>query len=192
MLTRHFTTAIIERFLKFRRTSQITYEEQSGNVIVERSFSAQALGRQADVARRNVTLAVSTTITQAAHEGRAILMSGAGAARTYTLPAATGSGSIYHFIVAAVNVNNYLIKTATGADTFDGSIMNGNSSSSGACRLWSPAATDDTITLNGTTSGGSSIGDWVEVQDIGVNQWAVTGVTTGTGVVISPFSDTVA
>lgn len=192
MLTRHFTTAIVERFLKFRGNAQITYQEVSGTSTVERSFNALSLGRIADTARRVVALAVSTTINQNQHEGRIIAMRGAGGARTFTLPAATGSGAIYTFVVGEVNTSGYLIKTATGADTFDGSILNGNSSSSGACRLWNPGATDDTITLNGTTTGGVMIGDWVEVLDQAANQWTVTGVTTGSGTVATPFSDTVA
>jgi hypothetical protein len=192
LLTRHFLNAIVERFLSFRDRAQIKYTETSGTSKVERTFSALSMARMADTARRNVALAVSTTINQDQHESRMIIMGGAGAARTFTLPAATGSGSIYTFVVGAVNTSNYLIKTAAGTDTFDGSIINGDSDTAGACRMWSPAATDDTITLNGTTTGGSSIGDWVEVQDIATNQWAVTGVTTGTGTVATPFSDTVA
>lgn len=189
LLTRHFTTAIIERFLRFRKQAFITVDMPDGTIA---SFRAWDLARTSSPALRNAPLAVSTTLDPTLHESRSVIMGGAGAARTFTLPNATGSGGLYHFIVGAVNTSNYLIKTSRGADTFDGSIANGNSSSSGAMRLWSPAATDDTITLNGTTSGGSSIGDWIEVQDIATNQWAVTGVTTGTGVVITPFSDTVA
>lgn len=192
LLTRHFKEAIVERVLAFRSNALIKYLEVSGTAQVERTFNALSLGRLADTARRVVALAVSTTINQNQHEGRIIAMRGAGSARTFTLPAATGSGSVFTFVVGEVNTSGYLIKTATGADTFDGSILNGNSSSSGACRLWNPAATDDTITLNGTTSGGVMIGDWVEVLDQAANQWTVTGVTTGSGVVITPFSDTVA
>lgn len=191
MLTRHFSKAIVEGFLKLRRNARLSYEEVSGGAVVERQFDGLSLGRVADTARRNVSLAVSTSITQAAHESRSIIMGGAGSARTFTLPAATGSGAIYHFIVGAVNTSNYLIKTVVGTDTFDGGILQGNSSSSGACRLWNPAATDDTITLNGTTTGGAMIGDWVEVQDIGTNQWAVSGIVTSAGAA-TPFSDTVA
>lgn len=191
MLTRHFSKAVIEGFLKLRRNARVSYEEVSGTAVVERQFDALSLGRVADTARRNVALAVSTSITQSAHESRSIIMGGAGSARTFTLPAATGSGAIYHFIVGAVNTSNYLIKTVVGTDTFDGSILQGNSSSSGACRLWNPAATDDTITLNGTTTGGAMIGDWVEVQDIATNQWAVSGIVTSAGAA-TPFSDTVA
>lgn len=191
MLTRHFTNAIIERFLTFRNNARIKYTEVSGSVTVEREFPATSLGRIGDTARRNVALAVSTTITQALHESRTIIMGGAGSARTFTLPAATGTGAVYTFIVGAVNTSNYLVKTVTGADTFDGSMLQGNSASSGACRLWNPAATDDTITLNGTTTGGSSIGDWFQVQDIATNQWMVTGVVTSSGA-STPFSDTVA
>lgn len=189
LLTRHFTTAIVERFLKFRKQALFAVDMPNGTTA---TFRASDVARVADPATRNVSLAVSTTLEQSLHESRSLIMGGAGSARTYTLPNATGSGAIYHFIVGAVNTSNYLIKTNRGADTFDGSIVNGDTDTTGAMRMWSPAATDDTITLNGTTTGGSSIGDWIEVQDIATNQWAVTGVTSGTGTVATPFSDTVA
>ena len=38
---------------------------------------------------RIVPLAVTTTITEEAHEGRTIVMSGAGSSRTFTLPSST-------------------------------------------------------------------------------------------------------
>ncbi len=119
-------------------------------------------------------------------------MGGAGAARTFTLPNATGSGSIYRFVVGAVNTSNYVIKSNRGADVLKGQVINTNSGSAGAARGWYPAATDDTITLNGTTTGGSNVGDWVELIDAGANTWIVNGLTTGTGTVATPFSDTVA
>lgn len=189
MLWRHLTNAVLERTLKFRKLAQLVYT-LDGNT--EYAFDARSLGRMADTARRNAPLAVSTTLLQDVHEGRTIIMGGAGAARTFTLPNATGSGAVYHLTVGAVNTSGYLLKTSRGADTFDGSILQGNSGSSGACRLWNPGATDDTITLNGTTTGGVAIGDWIEVQDIAANQWAVTGVVTCSGVAATMFSDTVA
>ena len=38
-------------------------------------------------------------------------------------------------------------------------------------------ATDDTITLNGTTTGGQ-LGDWIELTDVATDLWAVNGVVT--------------
>lgn len=189
LLTRHMKDAIIERILRFRLGARLSYILDSG---AEVSFPFAALARLADVSLRNFSLAISTTLTQHLHESKNLIMGGAGVARTFTLPIATGTGATYRFIVGAVNTSGYLIKTSRGADTFDGLILNADTDSAGVMRGWSPAATDDTITLNGTTSGGSSIGDWIEVRDIAANQWAVSGNTSGTGVVITPFSDTVA
>lgn len=140
--------------------------------------------------RQLVNLAVTTTLTQSDHAGRTVVMGGAGAARTFTLPAATGTGDVYKFVVGAVNTSNYLIKVADATDTMDGGVIffdDGADTMSG----FETAATSDTITLNATTTGGASIGDWVELQDIATDQWTVTGILTATGVQATPFSATV-
>jgi hypothetical protein len=54
--------------------------------------------------------------------------------------------------------------------------------------IWPTAADSDTITLDGTTTGGVAIGDWIEVQDIVADKWAVRGVTTSSGAEATPFS----
>lgn len=154
--------------------------------------TATEVNRAADVSTRNVALAVSTAITEAAHDGKNIIMGGAGSARTFTLPASSGAGGRYRFIVGAVNTSNYLVKAAAGTDTFDGTVLNSDSDTSGALRGFTAAATDDTLTLNGSTQGGAAIGDWVQFDDIAANQWAVTGSVTATGSPATPFSDTVA
>ena len=41
-----------------------------------------------------------------------------------------------------------------------------------------PDGSDDTIYLNGTTTGGGQIGDYIELIDIATNQWAVNGMVT--------------
>lgn len=152
------------------------------------------INRVADASTRVVSIAVDTAITELLHDSKILKMGGAGVARTFTLPAATGSGGKYLFVVGAVNTSNYLIKSVAGADTMDGQIMTRSSSDTAveAVQSWQPAATDDTITLNATTTGGVSIGDWVELIDIATNQWMVRGMTTSSGTEATPFSDTVA
>lgn len=190
MMWKHFKGLRLENDLLTLRGSLLSHIFPNGT----RQFAYMSdIVRLASLATRNVQVATAAfTVVQNNHEGRVLLLNNAGVATTATLPNATGTGAVYKFMVQAVNTSNYLIKTNRGADTFDGLILNSDTDSSGAMRGWSPAATDDTITLNGTTSGGSSIGDFIEVRDIAVNQWAVYGVTSGTGVVITPFSDTVA
>lgn len=155
------------------------------------SATADELNRAADVSARIVNLAVTTILTEAAHEGKTIVMGGAGTARTFTLPAATGGGGKYRFVVGAVNTSNYLIKAAVGTDLFEGNLLmvcDGGDTVEG----FESGATDDTVTLNGTTTGGAAVGDWIEFEDISATGWAVRGVLTGTGDEVTPFSDTVA
>lgn len=156
--------------------------------------TAAELNRAADVSTRVVSLAVTTAITELLHDGKLLVMDGAGGARTFTLPAATGSGGKYRFIVGAVNTSNYLIKSVSGADHMCGTVLSESSTDSAtdAVNSWTAGATDDTITLDGTTMGGVSIGDWIEVTDIKLHVWAVRGVLTQSGTEATPFSDTVA
>lgn len=156
--------------------------------------TAAEINRAADVSTRIVSLAVSTAITEAAHDGKTIIMSGAGMARTFTLPAATGSGARFRFVVNEVNTSNYVIKSVAGADLMEGIIIGASTTDSAtdAARTWIAGATDDTITLNGTTTGGVGIGDWIEVEDISSVGWAVRGFITQSGMEATPFSDSVA
>ena len=68
-----------------------------------------------------VTLVATDAITLAEHAGRILLMGevGGNAAATFTLPAATGSGAEFRFIVSVVNTSNYVIQVANANDTID-------------------------------------------------------------------------
>ena len=155
--------------------------------------TADEINRAADLSTRIVPLAVTTILTEASHEGKTIVMSGAGGARTFTLPAATAAGGRYRFVVGEVNTSNYLIKAAVGTDLFEGMIIGASTTDSAtdAARTWLSGATDDTVTLNGTTTGGVAIGDWLEFEDISATGWAVRGMITQSGTEATPFSDTV-
>lgn len=152
------------------------------------------INRATDISSRVVTLAVTTAITEALHEGRTVVMTGAGGARTFTLPAATGGGGKYRFVVGEVNTSNYLIKSVVGSDVMQGTILAASTTDSAtdAARTWRSGATDDTVTLNGTTTGGVKIGDWIEFEDISATAWSVRGFVTQSGAEATMFSDTVA
>ncbi len=139
-----------------------------------------------------VTLTATTAITAAAHANRTLLMGASGAALTFTLPAATGTGNKYRFVVSVVNTSNYLIKSAVGTDLMEGCIIGDDGGAVTTTLRWQAAATDDTITLNGTTTGGVDIGDWIELEDITSVGWAVRGVVSQSGAEATMFSDTVA
>jgi len=119
---------------------------------------------------------------------------GGDAAATFTLPAATGSGAVFKFVVGVINTSNYIIKVADGTDTIDGSVIVVNDAGDGGTASvisWITAASDDTITLDGTTTGGVSIGDFVVLTDLIANQYTVEGHLNASGTEASPYSATV-
>ena len=142
------------------------------------------------------TFTATDAVTSDEHAGRTLLLGevGGNALVTLTLPAATGSGNIYKFIVSVVNTSNYVIKVANATDTIDGQVIVQNDSTEGGTASvigWKADGTDDTITLNGTTTGGASIGDYVELIDIAANQYTVSGLLQASGTEATPFSATV-
>jgi hypothetical protein len=140
-----------------------------------------------------VTLTADTTLTAATHAGRTMLLGevGGNASLTATLPAATGTGNIYRFVVTVVNTSNYLIKVVGNDVMYGNVITNSTGDTPDLAQPWPTAADSDTITMNGTTTGGVAIGDWIELQDIATDTWAVRGVTTTSGTEATPFSATV-
>jgi ribosome-interacting GTPase 1 len=115
---------------------------------------------------------------------------GGDAAATFTLPAATGSGAEFQFIVSVVNTSNYVIKVADATDTIDGSVVL-HQDSANTVVSFNTASDSDTITLNGTTTGGVSIGDEITLIDIATNQYMVKGILTASGTEATPFSASV-
>ena len=143
-----------------------------------------------------VTLTATASITAALHAGKTLNMAevGGNAECVFTLPAATGSGDKYRFYVGVVNTSNYIIKVPDASHTIDGQVLVQNDSTEGGTASvigWKATGTDDTITLDGTTTGGVSIGDYVELTDLISNQYVVSGMLQASGTEATPFSATV-
>ena len=141
------------------------------------------------VASKVVTLTAATTITRDSHDAR-ILYLNAAAGKAVTLPAASGSGSCFKFILGTtVTSIGHTIKVANATD-----IMIGNAvvlADGGDTLVGFETASDtDTITLNGTTTGGIK-GDEVEVIDVASGVFFVKLRTSATGSEATPFSATV-
>ena len=122
------------------------------------------------------TFVATDAVTIAEHAGRTLLLGevGGNAAVTLTLPAATGTGAVYKFIVSVTNTSNYKIQVADATDTIDGIMMYLDEDGT-AVSAFPTVAASDTITLNGGTQGGI-IGDYLELIDIATNQYHVRGV----------------
>ena len=112
----------------------------------------------------------------------------AAAGAEVTLPPATGSGFRYTFIVGTtVTSNTNVIQVANSDDIMQGVVIGSATSSSDSANGWVAASDSDTITMNGSTTGGI-VGDRVELVDVAENVWAVNGTIQQTGTEATPFS----
>lgn len=158
-----------------------------GMTIVAKEFKAGATapGKVSTVAATTAG-GSALTVTRAAHLGRTILLDTGPTA--ITLPAATGTGDTYKFLVTLAGAHTIAVANAT--DTMVGILFIGSASAT-ACAVDVAGGTDDTITFNATTTGGIA-GGWVECVDIVAGKWYVTGLVASSGTAASAqFSATI-
>ena len=135
---------------------------------------------------KNFTASASLTLSDA----ETLLTVNAAAGLTLTLPAAAGTGACYKiFIGTTVTSNSVAIKVANASDSMVGLCVSG-ADGGATVNGWEVAANDDTITLNGSTTGGIK-GDYIELTDAATNLWRVNAWTASTGTEATPFSNTV-
>ena len=174
--------AAIKKFVKVGATDLST--------LLGVDATAAEITRAADVSARLIAAGAALTLTVAAHDGKTILLDTA-AGSTVTLPAASGSGAIFKFCISTTATSNsHIIKVANASDTMKGLI---SALSDGVDNMigWLAAAASDTITFNRTTTGTAAVGQYVEIQDIATNVFAVSGLIAQTGTEATPFSATV-
>lgn len=158
------------------------------NGLVGVTATAAELNRATDVSGRIVNATAATlTVTEALHEGRVVTLNRAGGIAV-TLPAATGGGGRYRFIVGTSFTTPGTIKVV-GNDVMTGLAliaMDGGDTTS----LFATAVDSDTLTLDGSTTGGLAGAD-VELIDIAADLWWVNVRSDASGSEASPFSATV-
>ena len=138
----------------------------------------------------SISVTSSTVTINTNYVGVPILLNRA-AGITATLPAASGSGNEYRFIVGTtVTSNSDIIKVANATDVMCGYALLGQDAADTSV-FFEVGATDDTITLNGSTTGGLR-GMRVTCTDIASGLWAVEVRGAATGTEATPFSATVA
>lgn len=129
----------------------------------------------------------TASFTSAVSESGKVVTLNAAAGLTATLPAATGSGKDYKFFLGTtVTSNNITIQVDNANDTISGTALFAQDAADTAV-LFETAATSDTITLNGSTTGGI-LGDMVELIDVAENKWFVRITGSATGTEATPFS----
>lgn len=152
--------------------------------------TADEINRAADSSGRIVNATAATlTVTAATHGSRIVTLNRA-AGIAVTLPAASGTGEEYRFFIGTtVTSNTTTIKAANASDTMSGIALIDEAGGATA-GVWPTAADTDTITFDGSTTGGI-LGDFVELIDVAANKWYVRLVGSTTGTEATPFSATV-
>ena len=150
-----------------------------------------------------ITANSSTTLTVAQHAGRIVYNSGAGAV-TYTLPAinatansaVAGPGADYNnsnnigakFTIFSdtTKTGSLIVQVANATDVMSGRAVFIDDTSDNAVGF-NTAASSDTITLNGTTTGGVAP-SIIECVALATGKWAVSVSSANTSTPATPFS----
>ena len=143
-----------------------------------------------------VSLTADTTLTVDTHAGKVLTCNDADG--KFTLPSIVATdpgrnddpnqlnnlGATFTFIVetAATDLD---IKT-DGTDKFVGALYLGKSDATG--KTFISGASNDVITLNGTTKGGIA-GTIIKVTAMGSAKYAVEGIVIASGTIVTPFAD---
>jgi len=147
-----------------------------------------------------VSLTADTTLTVAAHAGKILLTNDADG--KFTLPSinvnANGAtagdtdfnnlnniGATFHFVVETAATDMDIL--TDGTDKFVGGIM--IAVDDGSKKAFIPAATNDVITMNGSTKGGI-LGSVVSFTAIDTGTYLVhNSLLLGSGTIVTPYAD---
>ena len=130
--------------------------------------------------------AASLTVTRALHSGKIITLNLA-TGIALALPNATGTGAFYTFVnMTALSGSGHVFTRGVTADAMVGICAIGKGA--GTSTTFLTASNSNTVTLNGTTTGGLG-GDYIELVDIALNQWFINLTLWGSGTLATPFSN---
>lgn len=129
----------------------------------------------------SATLAI-TSANIDSYNGKVIPLNRAGGI-TVTLPAATGSQAVLRFVVGTTFTSNGIIQVANNTDAMAGYAAVGGATAG----IFGTAAASDTITMNGSTTGGLA-GSFIELLDVAAGDWIVRAALVGSGTPATPFS----
>lgn len=135
-----------------------------------------------------VAVGASLSIT-AAMAGATFLLNTVGGS-TATLPAATGTGNRYKFVVTGTTTSAaHKILAASSSDFLNGNAV-GHTSAGATLAFSAAAATAHSIQMPfaGNQPSGGFIGDYFEFIDVAANLWAVNGMYQAGTTATTPFS----
>ncbi len=144
----------------------------------------------------SVSLTADTTLTVDAHAGKILLCNDADG--KFTLPSivvttpsdptdpnqANNVGATFTFFVETAATDMDIL--TDGTDKFVGGVYTGVDDATG--KTFISAASNDVITMNGTTKGGLA-GSIIKCTAMASAKYAVEGIILGSGTLVTPFAD---
>lgn len=131
-----------------------------------------------------VNITAEETLTFNDHAGRIIEINDADGAVTLPSIKSGELGAKYTFFIGT-DATDLDIKT-DGTDKFVGSVM--VAVTDGSKKSFIPGATNDVISMNGSTTGGDK-NSYVEITALATAEYLVQGVLIGSGTIATPFAD---
>src|ERR1043166_4434331 len=114
-----------------------------------------------------IAVTASATLNRTTHAGNVVNLNVATGC-TITLPASAGTGDVYEiFVLTTVTSNNYIIQVANSTDILAGAV---HLTTDIAGTSMPTSTTSDTITMNGSTTGGLR-GTWLRFKDMSTGFW---------------------
>jgi hypothetical protein len=136
------------------------------------------------MALKPITTTAALTLSRNVHAGAVVVLNST-TGRIITLPASSGKGDVYTvFVRSTVSSGSHVIAVANATDIMQGGVA--LSTDIGGTNMLA-SSTSDTITMNGSTTGGLT-GSWVRLTDALAGFWMVEGFLVTTGTEADPFS----
>ena len=141
-------------------------------------------------AKRNVISGSGATASLSESDSGSLVLFDRAAGIVFTLPAACAEGTWFEFAVTTTITSNAAkVITGAGTELLVGQILNCDTDTSDAVAIWKSlvATSNIAVSMNGSTKGGIK-GDRLLFTKANSTTWIVTGTTTGTGTVATPFA----
>lgn len=136
----------------------------------------------------NTTNLTAATAAPTASQSGGVFIFNRAAGTTVTLPTPV-VGVTYTFIVGTVATSNaHKIITNAGTVFLEGGLYFDKALT--ITRYDGNGSTHISVNLNGTTTGGATIGDIFHVTCVSATEWTVEGTVTASGTLATPFATT--
>ena len=146
--------------------------------------------RTKKLTRKTVRINAATASLTEKDHGNKVVSLGVATLQTLTLPKAKGDGLTISVYMPITATGNKVIKVIDSVDVFQGGSLTLPSAGGAVNYFAAVAGTSDTLTFNGTTTGGIR-GTEVVFTSLAAGVWDVKVLAVCSGTVATPFSATV-